>query len=363
MGSEMCIRDSPTGVNPRLATGPDRTARSLRPRPVTWGLLTIAAIVGLIGLGTWSAPPAILGLAVLGAVVLDAAFARSALGRLDLSVANPMDAIAGQRVVYVVRAAGLTRPVQLVIPDAGPFVPRRAIGLDAPEAGAVELGAPGRGLLTHLVFDLVATGPLGLWDATCRVRVWFPIAMAVGPAPLPHDPDWPALRTLPLGETESVTRGEDLFRGVRPYVRGDARRSVHWPATAHHGTLMVRERDGLEQVAIRIVLHLPMPGVASEYAAARAAWMIEQSLMRGWLVDLVTVERADAEPVPPPLVRARGPVPFPYPGVPRTVIADHRVEHAGQARQQLARATYGTPPVDRWPGLTRIISPEGDRWQ
>jgi uncharacterized protein (DUF58 family) len=350
-------------VTDRLAVSPDRTSRSVRPRPITFGLVAIGVVCGAIGVATWSGPPTILALAILGTVALDAAFARSALARLDLTITNPMDAIAGQRVIYVVQARGLTRPVQLVKPADWPIATRRAIGLDAPDAGSIELSAPGRGVLTHLVFDLVATGPVGLWDATCRVRVWFPSPLAVGPAPLAHDPDWPALRTLPLGETESVARGDDLFRGVRPYVRGDARRSVHWPATAHHGTLMVREHDGLEQVAIRIVVHLPLPGLASEYAAARAAWMVEQALMRGWLVHLVTVERAQVDPLPPPLVRPRGPVPFPYPVPVPTVTVDQRIDHPGVARQQLARATYGEPALDRWNGLTRYVSAEGDRWR
>lgn len=347
----------------RPPVGPDRTARSLRPRPITFGLGLVGVIAGVAGLASWSGPPAILALALLGSIALDAIVARSALARLEVRVANPVDAIAGEPITYVVTTRGLTRPVQLVRPPDWPFTARRAIALDAADAGSMELDAPGRGVLTHLVFDLVATGPLGLWDATCRVRVWFPMPLAVGPMPLPHDPAWPALRTLPLGETESVTRGDDLFRGVRRYVRGDARRSVHWPATAHHGTLMVREHDGLEQVLIRIVVHLPMPGVPSELAAGRAMWLVEQALARGWVVHLVTVERAVVDPLPPPLLRPRGPVPFPYPVAAPTVVADQRIDHPGQARQQLARATYGPPPLGRWSGLTRVVSPEGDEWR
>ena len=347
----------------RPAVGPDRTSRSLRPRPITFGVVLIGVLAGIVGVASWSGPPSILALALLGAVALDAGIARAALARLVVSIANPMDAIEGERVTYVVQAHGLTRPVQLVRPPDWPIAAQRAIALDAADAGSIELSAPGRGLLTHLVFDLVAVGPLGLWDATCRVRVWFPAPLAVGPASLAHDPDWPSLRTLPLGETESVARGDDLFRGVRRYVRGDARRSVHWPATAHHGTLMVREHDGLEQVAIRIVLHLPMPGVGSEFAAARAMWLVEQSLMRGWLVHLVTVERAVADPLPPPLLRPRGPIPFPHPIAVPTAMAEQRIDHVGQARQQLARATYGPPVLDRWTGLTRIVTPEGDQWR
>jgi uncharacterized protein (DUF58 family) len=350
-------------VPERLPHGPDRTKRSLRPRPIALGIITVAALAGLVALATQGAPQTILALALAAALIFDGWIARSTLARLDLTLANPMDAIAGQRLVYVVQPRGLTRPVQLVRPPQWPVVPRQAIAIDAPEAGAMELSAPGRSVVTHLVFDIVATGPLGLWDATCRARVWFPVPLAVGPAALAHDPDWPALRTLPLGETESVARGDDLFRGVRPYVRGDARRSVHWPATAHHGTLMVKERDGLEQVAIRIVLHLPMGGVASEYAAARAMWLVEQSMARGWLVHLLTVEPAVPEPAPPPLVRPYGPVPAPWPFPLPTRTVDQRIDHVGRARHQLAHAGIGMPAIDDWTGLTRVISPEGDTWR
>src|ERR1035441_10897754 len=32
-------------------------------------------------------------------------------------------------------------------------------------------------------------------------------------------------------------------RGIRPYQPGDLKRSVHWPATSHTGTLMVSETE------------------------------------------------------------------------------------------------------------------------
>ena len=137
-------------MSDRAAVGPDRTSRSLRPRPITFGIVAVGALAGAVGLAMWSGPPAILALALLGAVALDAGVARSALTRLDLAIANPMDAIAGQRVNYVVRAPGLTRPVQLVRPadwdrwldpelaDPGPdlLVPGTAGVLDAWPVGA-----------------------------------------------------------------------------------------------------------------------------------------------------------------------------------------------------------------------------------
>jgi uncharacterized protein (DUF58 family) len=346
-----------------LRKGPDRTGRSLRPRPAALGLLGIGSVAGIAALATRGTPQTILAIALIGAVAFDGWAARAALARADLGVTNPMDAVAGQLVRYVVTPRGLRRPIQLVRPSQWPLPTPSAIALDAPDAGLIELPAPGRSVVTCLVFDLVATGPLGLWDATCRIRTWFPAPLAVGPASLPHDPDWPRLRTVRLGDTETVVRGDDLFRGVRPYVRGDPRRSVHWPATAHHGSVMVKERDGLEQVALRVVLQLPMPGPASEYAAARAAFLVDEGLRWGWLVHLVTVEPAAGPPPQPPLARPYGPVPLPWAVPTPGHTVEQRIHHPGLARQQLARAGFGVPALDEWVGLTRIVSPDGDQWR
>jgi len=353
-------------VADRPATGPDRTKRSLRPRPITFGLVAVGLLAGTVGIATRGAPQTILALAILAVVVFDAISARAALAPVRPTIANPVDAVVGRPIPYVIEAPDLTRPVLLVRPAQWPVSPRQTLALNAPDPGGMTLASPPRGVVTNLVFDLVAVGPLGLWDAACRVRIWFPVPLAVAPAPLAHDPDWPALRTLPVGETATVARGDDLFRGVRPYVRGDARRSVHWPATAHHGTLMVKERDGLEQVAIRIVVHLPVPDLAADLAAARAAWLVEQSLARGWLVHLVTVEAQVELVAPPPLLRPRGPLPlpFPFPVMAPTRTVEQRIGHIGQARGQLARAAAGWPAMERsWKGLTRVVSPTGDRWQ
>jgi hypothetical protein len=39
------------------------------------------------------------------------------------------------------------------------------------------------------------------------------------------------------------------------------------------------------------------------------------------------------------------------------------VERVDRARQQLAAAGIGTPTIEPWAGLTRVVSPWGDRWQ
>jgi uncharacterized protein (DUF58 family) len=248
----------------------------------------------------------------------------------------------------------------MVQPVLWPSFVRASVALRSSGPGTVVIDAPPRGVVTHVDLDLIATGPLGLFEAGRRVRVWLPTPWAVGPAPLAHDPAWPRLRTVPPGEANTVTQGDDLFRGVRPYTRGDPRRSVHWPATAHRGALMVKERDGIEQVALRVVLELTHHGPDAELAVGRAAWLVEHGLARGWKVVLVT---AEGEPAPaPPLGRPWSPGPPPVELGPGTHTVTRPIERADRARRQLAAATTGPPTVERWAGLTRIVSPWGDRW-
>lgn len=343
------------------AADPDRTAIRLELRAIVAGLGAVAGLAALIALATRHGALAMLALTVAGVVVFDAVSARTALRHLEPTLTNPIDGVVGEPAVHVLQARGLVAPVELVRPTPWPSPVRASLVLRTPLPGTVAIDAPHRGVVTHVVFDLIATGPLGLTEAARRVRVWLPTPWRIGPAALAHDPDWPALRTVPPGESSTVTQGDDLFRGVRPYTRGDPRRSVHWPATAHRGALMVKERDGIEQVALRVVLELTHAGPDAELAAGRAAWLVEHGLARGWRVHLVT---AEAPPTPaPPLLRPRGPLPPPDPAAAATHTVSQAVERADRARQQLAGAGVGSPLVEPWTGLTRVVSPWGDRWQ
>jgi len=343
------------------AADPDRTSIRMEVRPLVAGLGALAGLAAVIALATRHGTLGMLALAVVGVVLYDGLSARAALRDVAPVLTNPIDGIAGQPAVHVVHARGLTVPVELVQPVAWPTSVRTSVALRTAQPGTVVIDAPPRGVVTHLTFDLIATGPLGLTEAARRVRVWLPTPWAIGPAPLPHDPDWPRLRTVPPGESTTVTQGDDLFRGVRPYTRGDPRRAVHWPATAHRGTLMVKERDGIEQVTLRVVLELTQAGPDAELAAGRAAWLVDHGLARGWRVHLVT---AAAPPAPaPPLLRPRGPLAPPPVAPPATHTVSRQIERPDAARHQLAAAGVGLPTVEPWTGLTRVVSPWGDRWQ
>ncbi|HEU5151706.1 MAG TPA: DUF58 domain-containing protein [Iamia sp.] len=340
---------------------PDRTARRLRARPPLAGVVALAVLAALLGVATRHGTLGMLVVALGGLAVYDALSARAALKRVEVTVANPIDGVAGEPSVHVVQARGIVAPIELVLPVWWDAAVRSSIALRGTGPGTMVIDAPDRGVVTHMVFDLVAPGPLGLTEAARRIRVWLPAPWHVGPAGRAHDPGWPRLRTIPPGESSTVTQGDDLFRGVRPYTRGDPRRSVHWPATAHRGTLMVKERDGIEQVALRVVLELDDGGPDAEAAVERAAWLVEHGLSRGWRVHLVT---AEAPPAPAaPLLRPGFPLPPPPPVGPATHTVARAIERVDGARHQLAAVGIGLPAQEPWKGLTRVVTPAGDRWQ
>ncbi len=62
------------------------------------------------------------------------------------------------------------------------------------------------------------------------------------------------------GSASPVPAGLGDPRGVRPYTSGDPRRSVHWPATAHVGALMVRETERTVEDPVVIDVVLPTDG-------------------------------------------------------------------------------------------------------
>lgn len=344
------------------ATDPDASRRSLRVSSVMVALGFVAVASFVFWLFTRNLPQLMITLAVPLAGALDAVSAHLALRDLRLVVDAPRDAVAGYDVTYVVRATGLRRPVEVSRPGSWPAWRTPPVIIDSPAAGTLTLTAPPRGVVRSLVFDLVARGPLGLFESARRVRVWLPEPMFIGPPPVAHVVDWPRQLAVRFGDNEIAKVGDDLFRGTRPYVRGDARRSVHWPATAHHGRLMVRETDGLGRVSLRIVVHLPEPGAASEIAAARAAWLADEAARRGWLVQLVTVGPAGPPPPPAPLRSARGPVPRTV-GPPTTFVTQNRVVASRHdVTRALAAAGFGLPTLENWQGLTRFVSPHGDEW-
>ena len=217
-----------------------------------------------------------------------------------------------------------------------------------------------------LLLDALIAGPIGLIECGRRMRVPLGASITVGPTPLPHDISWPRPRAAHFGLSESTPIGDEVYRSVRPYVRGDSRRRVHWKASAHHGSLMVKESDGTGIVTLRIVVQLDAPGAGAEVALAAARrTSAREALARGWSTELITTQPnampfASAGPLGSPF---RSPPVELSPVIGPTNVVTRVVTSERAALTTLATASYGAVPAGRPAGLTLVVTPEGDRWQ
>jgi uncharacterized protein (DUF58 family) len=349
---------TPAVALPEPVPDPDRSGRSLQPEPVVLALGLITGVAAMAWLISRAQSVLVVAVALTIVAVADAMVSVRALRTVSAEVDNPAETVAGHPFDLVLVLTGIRRPMEVHLVGARGSLPV-LVGADQP--GVLAVPAPRRGVIHHIEFDMRARGPLGLWSAGRRLRVWLPRPLHVGPMPAAHVLDWPTLRATDVGLSPVARAGEDLFRGVRPYVRGDARRWVHWPSTAHHGELMVKEHEGTGTVTIELVADLPVPGPHTELALGRVAWLALSCLHQGWRVRLVTVE-PPPPPRPPALAKAGTMViaPAPPPLVGTTVVRP--VSTATELARRLALAGYGAPVHQPLGGFTRIVSPGGDRW-
>lgn len=340
---------------------PAATRRYVKLRPFAVALVALAIGGILLWLFSGSRAQIAASVAVLAVVATDALVARRTLRRTDVELAIAPVVTTGDPLTCTVRVIGANRPVTLV-PAARPKVQRFLVRDDSP--GLLVLAPRRRGIVHTLTFDLVATGPMGLVESARRVRIRLASSVVVAPAPLPHAIDWPAPRAVDFGMTEHAPVGDDLYRSVRPYVRGDSRRRVHWKATAHAGQLMVTERDGTGVAHLQVAVQLDGPSAAAEAALGRAAWIIREALARGYRVELVSVQ---PRAVPSAPASALG---SPFRAAPLDVapvtgpshVVRQRVTSERAARAALALASYGHAPASKHHGTTCVVGERGDRW-
>jgi uncharacterized protein (DUF58 family) len=127
-------------------------------------------------------------------------------------------------------AGGADSPVELAV---GRLRPRQAQTLP------YWLPTGRRAVLDVGPLVVIRADPFGLVERRTRHgegrRLWVhPRVHSIGPLPLGRQRDLE-------GPTSESARGETVFHSLREYVVGDDLRRVHWKATAHSGSLMVRE--------------------------------------------------------------------------------------------------------------------------
>jgi uncharacterized protein (DUF58 family) len=139
-------------------------------------------------------------------------------------------------------------------------------------------------------FGLVGSSTVGA--ARIEVTV-YPRVDEVLPVPftLAHDPLAGSLQPHALG------RGGDDFYALRPYVVGDDLRHIHWPSTARHDELLVRQQEQPWQGRTTVVLDVRRSAhdaATLEAAVSAAASIVSANCERHDLVRLVTTDGTDS---------------------------------------------------------------------
>jgi uncharacterized protein (DUF58 family) len=169
-----------------------------------------------------------------------------------------------------------------------PRGPGAVLGSSGPRT--VTITPPHRGMLTSVRVRLATAAPLGLLWWSVERHVMLPTSVAVSPG----SSRGAVLGSEATGDEDGDGRpvlaltGE--IRGVRPYRHGDSRRRVHWRATAHTGTLMIRETEEVPDTPVRIVADLSDDPTRSDEQASDILGTVSDLLAAGVRVLLDTVE-------------------------------------------------------------------------
>jgi uncharacterized protein (DUF58 family) len=259
-------------------------------RPVVPVGLTIAVLVGwgLVAHNSGSGWVQLLGEAVGATLVVGLIGPAFALGRARVEIGRtPGDATAGDRVEIAVSATHRVRLRPVEPPGPESFAgPSRLAGA----TGAVVLVPARHGVVDGVTVDVASAAPFGILWWSRRIALSLPTSLHVAPRlgtarPAPAVPD--------DGTGDGARRVAAVIgeaRGARPYRPGDSRQWVHWPATAHTGTLMVREMEGPVRPPATVTVWLPDDPDAAERTAQDALATIVHLLSRGVPVTLATTE-------------------------------------------------------------------------
>lgn len=165
--------------------------------------------------------------------------------------------------------------------------------IPAGETVGVALTPPNRGVLGSVRIRLATAAPFGLlWWSVDRV-VALPRSVEISPRTA-HGTVYGSEATGDdEGRGRPVLASTGEVRGVRAYRHGDSRRRVHWQATAHTASLMVRETEELPDSPVKIVADLSDDTDRAEQQAADVMGAVAELLAAGKRVILETVEHGE----------------------------------------------------------------------
>ena len=158
---------------------------------------------------------------------------------------------------------------------------------------AVRLEAVARSRGVHVLRGLILKSifPFGFFQKRLAFQLEetllvYPRILPLEALSLEGDAPQEALKRLPL-----YVRGDEEFRGLQEYRDGDNPRRIHWPLSAKHGTLMVREMDRKRSARVAVLLETfcVADGWAKrfEHAVSLAASILYHAERRGYETILV----------------------------------------------------------------------------
>lgn len=252
-------------------------ARPARPWGSIPATMVITAIWWLVAHSSGQGWVQALGELVFGGLVVGVVGPWLVVRRASATiVSSPADATTGQ-------------PVELELKRSGPLRVSVAGGA-AVSADRVSFTPSRRGVHDKLTVVVATAAPFGLQWWSRRLVVDLPRPLYVAPAAgRARPPSAPAGNDATPGAQVRRAPDGDL-RAPRPYLAGDARNTVHWPATAHTGSLMVRDLEARTGPPAEVTVSLPDEPDAAETAAGAALAEVLSLLDAGRPVMLTTDE-------------------------------------------------------------------------
>jgi len=232
----------------------------LVPRRRGAGLVVGAALLFAVGTSVQAGWLLVLSACLLGAVAAGSALPGRMTRGIDVERRSPGEAFQGDDVRVSLVLTNRTRGVRLSVDvldehlePTRAFVPRLA----PRERVVVETArtAARRGVHQASAVVLSSAAPFGVADRRRRIAVAsstvvFPRLVALDGLPFLESAPTPerALHAVPR-------RGAGPeYLGIREYRTGDSMRHVHWPSTARHGELMVRELEREQTRRLAVVI-------------------------------------------------------------------------------------------------------------
>lgn len=271
-----------------------------------WAAALIASVLVVAGRVLGAVELYVLGTTV--GVLLLAGLAYLRLVHIDVDVArelHPPRVHAGSpsRVELRVRNDGTRRSPVLSLRDSvsGTHGARLLVAPLAPGAvarSAYRLPTERRGVLSIGPLEVILSDPLGLASLSMTASGVSELTV------YPHVDDVVPVRQTtgndPMAGAEhpnALGRGGEDFYALRQYVMGDDLRRVHWPSTARHDELMVRQDELPWQGRTTVLLDLRDTATSPEsleLVISAGASIVSASARRQDLVRLVGTDGSDS---------------------------------------------------------------------